>query len=103
MKLSFLAFHIQQSVTFPLRVFVAFFCAEMFKVGHVMFHIMNKKRTNPDLALSLFSSMVWSCFLFCSRERVVDDLDPRQNARLTLQSKRSSGQYSTKQPPNPKS
>lgn len=52
MKPSFLAFHFKQSATFPLRVFVAFFCAEMFNIGHVMFHVKNKKRTNPDLALS---------------------------------------------------
>lgn len=104
MKCSFLSFQFKQSANFPLRVFVALFCAETFNAGHVMFYVNNnKKNKSRSSTVSIFSSVAWSCFLFCFRERVVDKLDPLRNARLTLQSKRSRGQYSTKQPPNPKS
>lgn len=58
MKHSFMAFHFKRSATFPLRVFVEFFCAETFKVGHVMFHVKNKKKNKSrSSTVSLFSSV----------------------------------------------
>lgn len=44
MKHSFLSFQFKQSASFPLRVFVAFFCAETFNAGHVMFYVNNNKK-----------------------------------------------------------